>query len=197
MKLDNTSDSSFPATLCGCAITEFPRGSGHSVTIGGIIEINGEAYLLTNGHITASARDEPQRSLPKADTDTDEDDPAYQSKSILLLDNWKLPNIRSATSPIDDRHSPTKCKLPQMYLITVARTACTRKVIVLTGSGRHCSGTLLTSEFDLCLPSGDFVLTWMVRLDYADGKHVSDRAIPVLILFLRTSKGRFGLLGNR
>lgn len=104
-----------------------------------------------------------------------------------------LPNVyKTIESTSEPKEQQTIC-----YLIAAAETASARDVIVLTGSRRRCSGKLLKGNFHLRLPSGDFVLTWMIQLDHINGKHTFSQETPVLTVLQRTGKGRLGLLGDR
>ncbi|THW62045.1 hypothetical protein D6D19_09868, partial [Aureobasidium pullulans] len=221
---DTTSRPSPLETLCGCVAKDFPEGSGKSVTIGGIIEINGAAFALTNGHFTTTALDNLQRSPTGANIDSDTQDSEDGSESILILDDLKLPKLKSTRSPMGYRSDPLKLDLlhtsggdtvrhgkewstisvtekslclPNIYITTestsdseeqqrrwyltaAAETASVRNVIVLTSSEGCCSGTLLANESYLRLPTGDFVLTWMIRLDNTSGLRKGDSGAWVI-----------------
>ncbi|THV86574.1 hypothetical protein D6D29_01432 [Aureobasidium pullulans] len=221
---DTTSRPSPLETLCGCVVKDFPGGSGKSVTIGGIIEINGAAFALTNGHFTTTALDNLQRSPTGANIDSDTQDSEDGSESILILDDLKLPKLKSTRSPMGYRSDPLKLDLlhtsggytvrhgkewstisvtekslclpniyrttestsdseeqqRRWYLTAAAETASVRNVIVLTSSEGCCSGTLLANESYLRLPTGDFVLTWMIRLDNTSGLRKGDSGAWVI-----------------
>jgi hypothetical protein len=230
---DTTSRPSPLETLCGCVVKDFPGGSGKSVTIGGIIEINGAAFALTNGHFTTTALDNLQRSPTGANIDSDTQDSEDGSESILILDDLKLPKLKSTRSPMGYRSDPLKLDLlhtsggytvrhgkewstisvtekslclpniyrttestsdseeqqRRWYLTAAAETASVRNVIVLTSSEGCCSGTLLANESYLRLPTGDFVLTWMIRLDNTSGKHTFSPEASLPLTLLRTEEG--------
>jgi hypothetical protein len=94
-------------TLCGATISDFPRGSGRSATIGGVLDINGTAVTITNGHVdhTNSPQPEPVASRYPAQEIRAAD---YESPGIIL-DNLELDRIPHA--PMSRHHSSTD--LPQ------------------------------------------------------------------------------------
>jgi hypothetical protein len=134
-----TSQTRTSATLCGTVIQDFPRDSGKSVTIGGVIEIDGSAFALTNGHVPVTRH---EVSAENSEDDFVADDPIDKRDMALILDNI---NSSEYTSRISRTHRRESTRSPEYNLSMTEEW-------VLVQHGKEWS-TIEIKDSKLCLPN--------------------------------------------